>query len=112
MKESSTQVCRVSSRLAQALVTITLLTTIFISHVAWGQSTVDAADTIDVSILEREDLRLRTGKVFQRPDGSGYAVVYMRPIHFQASNGSWQNMITACTDETGLSGVIRPAILN
>jgi len=47
-----------------------------------GTSAVDDA-------VELVDLRTRNAKVFQRSDGSGYAYVYMRPVHFRASDGNW-----------------------
>ncbi len=38
---------------------------------------------------EIEDLRTRYSKTFQRPDGSGYALVYMEPIHYKTGLGTW-----------------------
>lgn len=38
---------------------------------------------------ERLDLRTRNAKVFQNANGSGYALVYSYPIHFQMPNGLW-----------------------
>lgn len=39
--------------------------------------------------VELVALRTRNAKVFQRPDGSGYAMVYSTPIHYRLSGGSW-----------------------
>lgn len=103
MKELSVQTRRVNFKLIQSLITIGLLITILIGHVAWGQQGVNAANSIDESDSERLDLRTRNAKVFQRQDGSGYAVVYMRPIHFQAQDGSWQEYDNRLLpDETGV----------
>lgn len=38
---------------------------------------------------ERVDLRGRYSKTFQRPDGSGHAVVYLAPIHYRTAEGTW-----------------------
>ncbi len=40
--------------------------------------------------VERTDLRTRYTTVFQRPDGSGYALSYLSPIHYRGPTGAWE----------------------
>jgi RHS repeat-associated protein len=42
--------------------------------------------------VELIDLRTQYSKTFQRPDGSGYALSYMEPVHYLAADGTWHEI--------------------
>ena len=52
-----------------------------------------APPSINDDASESIDLRTQNAKVFQYSDGSGYAVVYLQPIHFQDVDGKWQEFV-------------------
>lgn len=48
--------------------------------------------TLPTDSTERLDLRTRNGAVFVRPDGSGVALAYTTPVHFQTADGRWEKI--------------------
>jgi len=58
---------------------------------------------------ERIDLRTRYAKVFQRPDGSGYALSYAAPIHYIDTAGAWADIDNTLVSDLQQQGVYQNA---
>ncbi|NJL03382.1 MAG: DNRLRE domain-containing protein [Chloroflexaceae bacterium] len=58
---------------------------------------------------ERIDLRTRYAKVFQRPDGSGYALSYAAPIHYIDTTGAWAEIDNTLVSDLQQQGVYQNA---
>lgn len=54
--------------------------------------TAPAGPALPTDAIERLDLRTRNGKIFMRPDGSGIALAYTTPVHYQTPDGSWEEI--------------------
>ena len=55
-------------------------------------STQPTEPAFPTDAAERLDLRTRNSKVFVRPDGSGVALAYTTPVHYQAADGHWKEI--------------------
>ncbi len=58
--------------------------------VRYSAATQEAIPDAAPVAVERTDLRGPYTKVFQRPDGSGYALSYPVPIHYKGHMGTWE----------------------
>ena len=78
---------------------------LYLPFVANGSTSITETN----GAVEREDLRTRYSKTFQRPDGSGYALVYMHPIHYKTPNGAWREIDNTWVADPDRPGVYRNA---